>query len=62
MDASNQRQREEFIDFWVHYMKTHSDQEWSRQQNVLINSVLKSSTKMSREEYARSKDFSRQHP
>ncbi len=37
----NQRQREEFIDFWVDYIKTHPDEEWSRQQNLLINSVLK---------------------
>lgn len=37
----NQRQREEFIDFWVQYIKTHPDEEWSRQQNILINSGLK---------------------
>ena len=45
MDESktiNQRQREEFIDFWVDYIKTHPDERWSRQQNLLINSVLKS--------------------
>ncbi len=37
----NQKQRDEFIDFWVNYIKTHPDEEWSRQQNVLINSGLK---------------------
>lgn len=49
----NQKQREEFIDFWVEYIKTHSDKEWSRQQNILINSVLQSVTQISREEYNR---------
>jgi len=39
--ATNQKQRDEFIDFWVNYIKTHPDEEWSRQQNVLINSGLK---------------------
>lgn len=62
MDASNQRQREEFIDFWVNYMKTHSDKDWSRQQNVLINSVLKSCTQLSREEYTQLKNSLVQHP
>ncbi|MBI2146395.1 hypothetical protein HYU22_03580 [Candidatus Woesearchaeota archaeon] len=62
MDESNHRQREEFIDFWVTYMKTHSDKEWSRQQNVLTNSVLKSCTQLSREEYAELKRASIQHP
>ncbi len=33
--------RNGFIDYWVDYMKSHTDEEWSRQQNVLINSVLK---------------------
>jgi len=48
---SNQKQREWFIDYWVDYMKTHSDAEWSRQQNVLINSLLKSAKQWSREEF-----------
>ena len=30
-----------FIKFWVNYMKTHFDKEWSKKQNVLINSVIK---------------------
>jgi len=47
--ATNQKQRDEFIDFWVDYVKTHSDEEWSRQQNMLINSGLKSA-RLSREE------------
>ena len=41
----------EFIDYWVEYIKTHSDEEWSRQQNVVINSQLQSAKQWSREEY-----------
>lgn len=48
-ETVNQKQREEFIDFWVEYIKTHPDEEWSRQQNVLINSALQVA-KLSKEE------------
>lgn len=47
--ALNQRQREEFIDFWVDYIKTHPDEEWSKQQNMLINSVIKSANSFKEE-------------
>ncbi len=47
--------REEFIEYWVNYIKTHSDEEWSRQQNILINSMLSSATQFSREEYLKMK-------
>ena len=56
MDESNQKQRNEFIDYWVTYMKTHTDQEWSKQQNVLINSQIKSAHQWSREEYCKLKN------
>ena len=36
----NAKERLKFIDFWVEYIKTHSDKEWSEQQNSLINSQL----------------------
>ena len=38
----NEEERLAFIDAWVRYIKTHSDKEWSRQQNTLINSQLES--------------------
>ena len=47
----NQKQREEFIDYWVNYMKTLPDKEWSKQQNVLINSMLQSAKQWSREDF-----------
>lgn len=52
---SNQKQREWFIDYWVKYMNSHSDEEWSQQQNILINSVLKTAMQLSREEYLKFK-------
>lgn len=38
----NQQERNIFIDFWANYVKTHPDKDWSRQQNVLIDSQIKS--------------------
>ena len=55
VDSENQKQREWFIDYWVNYMKTHSDQDWSKQQNFLINSVLKSAHQFSREDFLKFK-------
>lgn len=49
--------RNGFIDYWVKYMRKHTDQEWSREQNVLINSVLKTCRQPSREEYIKSKQL-----
>ncbi|HUT00671.1 MAG TPA: hypothetical protein VMY59_10175 [Candidatus Thermoplasmatota archaeon] len=34
----NQKERSRFIDQWADYVQTHSDQDWLRQQNVIINS------------------------
>lgn len=33
-------ERLEFIKFWVNYIKTHDDEDWSRQQNIIINSQM----------------------
>ncbi|MBS3174611.1 hypothetical protein J4440_01910 [Candidatus Woesearchaeota archaeon] len=35
---SNTEDRINFIKFWVKYIKTHPDEEWSEQQNILIDS------------------------
>ena len=37
---TNDEDRINFIKFWVKYMKSVSDEEWSRQQNVVINSQI----------------------
>ena len=43
-----------FIDKWAEYVKTHSDKEWSKQQNKIINSNLKSSS-MTKEQFFKMK-------
>jgi len=37
----NAKERLEFIDFWANYIRTHSDKDWSKQQNDLIDSQIK---------------------
>lgn len=37
---SNREERLNFVRFWVEYVKNHSDKDWSRQQNVLIDSQM----------------------
>jgi hypothetical protein len=37
----NKEDRLNFVKFWAEYVKTHSDQEWSKQQNVVIDSQIK---------------------
>lgn len=39
-----------FIDYWAEYVKTHSDRDWSRQQNIIINSCLKTAN-MTKEQF-----------
>lgn len=37
----NAKERLKFIDFWAEYVKSHKDKDWSKQQNIIINSQLK---------------------
>ena len=48
---NNKEARLNFVRYWAEYVKTHPDEIWSRQQNKLINSILKSATQLSRKEY-----------
>lgn len=34
----NFKERLNFIKFWANYVKTHNDEDWSEQQNIIINS------------------------
>jgi len=36
----NKEERINFVKFWVNYIKSHSDKEWSSQQNMLIDSQI----------------------
>jgi len=50
----NQQERMRFVYKWAEYVKTHSDKEWSHQQNIIINSSLKSAS-MTREQFFKMK-------
>ncbi len=34
----NKEDRINFVKFWARYVKTHKDEEWSKQQNIIIDS------------------------
>jgi len=36
----NNEDRMNFVKFWVEYVKSHNDKEWSKQQNIIINSQI----------------------
>ncbi|MFP3872708.1 MAG: hypothetical protein ACOCTR_04830 [Candidatus Natronoplasma sp.] len=38
----NKRQRRNFVKFWAKYMREHPDEKWSEQQNLIVNSQIKS--------------------
>jgi len=38
---TNQEDRMNFVKFWANYVKTHSDKEWSEQQNIVINGQMR---------------------
>ena len=35
------KERLYFVEKWAHYVREHSDEDWSRQQKVLIDSQIK---------------------
>lgn len=53
----NNEERMNFVEYWANYVKTHSDKEWSRQQNILINSMMKNAknSKLTPKEYLKIK-------
>jgi hypothetical protein len=55
----NQKERYRFIDQWADYVRTHSDQDWSAQQNVIINSCLRTAS-MTKEQYLAMKHIQRE--
>jgi hypothetical protein len=55
----NNSERMNFVELWAKYVVKHSDAEWSRQQNVLINSCLKSS-RITKKEYLAMKSLTTQ--
>jgi hypothetical protein len=37
---TNEEDRINFIKFWANYVKTHEDEEWSEQQNIIVDSQI----------------------
>ncbi len=37
----NREDRLNFVKYWANYVKTHKDEEWSEQQNIVINSQIR---------------------
>ena len=54
---NNNEERMNFVEYCAEYVRTHSDKEWSRQQNVLINSIMKNAknSKLTPKEYLKIK-------
>ena len=53
----NFKERLEFIDKWSKFVLENEDKAWSKQQNVIINSCLKSA-EISKEDYLKLKEKS----
>ena len=53
----NNQDRMWFVEYWANYVKTHTDKEWGRQQNILINSMMKNAknSKLTPKEYLKIK-------
>ena len=53
----NKEERMNFVEYWAEYVRTHPDKDWSRQQNVLINSIMQNAknSKLTKDEYLRIK-------
>jgi len=43
---TNKEDRMNFVIYWANYVRTHSDKEWSEQQNILINSQMQSARQL----------------
>lgn len=53
----NKEERMNFVEYWANYVRTHPDKDWSKQQNVLINSLMQNAknSKLTKEQYLRIK-------
>ena len=50
----NEKERLRFVKIWADYVLKNDDKVWSKQQNIIINSSLKSAN-MTKEEYLKMK-------
>ena len=56
-DKDNRKSRQHFVRYWADYVRTHPDKVWSKQQNVLINSMFENAqnSRISKEDYLKVK-------
>lgn len=49
----NREERMNFVEYWADYVRTHPSKDWSRQQNIIINSQIQSarSVKLTPKQY-----------
>ena len=49
----NNEDRMWFVEYWADYVRTHPDKVWSKQQNILINSIMQNAknSKLTPKEY-----------
>ncbi len=50
----NQEERDSFVQRWAEFVRNNNDKIWSRQQNKIIDSTLKTSN-ITKEEYLKMK-------
>ena len=43
---NNKEDRMNFVEYWAEYVKTHPDEEWSKQQKILIDSQIQNARKI----------------
>lgn len=53
VSLNNNQARNEFIDYWAKYVRTHSDKDWGSQHTKLINAMMQNAKhfQLSRKEY-----------
>lgn len=56
---TNQEERENFVQYWAEYVRTHSDKEWSRQQKKLIDSQIQNARNTPVDVYLKRKGIER---
>lgn len=54
---NNKEDRINFVKYWAEYIRTHSDLDWSKQQNMLINSQIQSSQSLFSNTFGQGEDF-----
>lgn len=54
---TNEEDRINFVRYWAGYVRTHEDGDWSKQQNVLIDSQLENSRNVFRSMFGTGERF-----